>query len=77
MDGMARTEVTNQAVADDLSVSHATISRIRSGDRMPGLDLMLKIEKLTGWKLSAQAKARHYVAQPVNEFIARPAPYRG
>lgn len=57
MDDM-RTDVTNVQVGKDLGVTHVTISRIRSGDRLPSLDLMVKIESLTRWKISAQTRER-------------------
>lgn len=50
--------VTNKQVGADLFVSHATVSRIRSGDRLPSIDLMLQIEKVTRWKLDRQIRAR-------------------
>lgn len=58
MDSMDKAPVTNQRVAEDLGVTHATISRIRSGDRLPSLALMLTIEKVTRWRLSAQVRWR-------------------
>lgn len=57
MDGM-KASVTNQQVADDLGVSHATISRIRSGDRVPSVELMATIESVMGLKMNAQVRAR-------------------
>lgn len=66
MDTMEKALVTNRRVGEDLGVSHATISRIRSGDRVPSLALMGKIERLTRWKLDRQVRARiegKYAAQ--------------
>lgn len=58
METMEKALVTNRRVGEDLGVSHATISRIRSGDRVPSLALMGKVEKLTRWKLDRQVRAR-------------------
>lgn len=55
MDAMAtKAPVTNQRVADDLGVTHAHISRIRSGDRLPSLQLVRRIEVKLGWLVSDQ-----------------------
>lgn len=50
--------LSNIALGDSLGVSHATISRIRSGDRTPSVDLMLRISKLMDWALEEQVEAR-------------------
>lgn len=58
MDGMTtKATVTNQRVADDLGITHSMVSRIRSGDRIPSLDVMLKIHEW-GWGLEKQALAK-------------------
>lgn len=49
---------THQVVADELGVTVATVSRIRTGDRLPSLELMDKIETLTDWGISDQIDAR-------------------
>jgi transcriptional regulator with XRE-family HTH domain len=84
-----RAEVTNQQIANDLGITNAGISRIRSGGRIPSLELMLKIERLTRWKLSSQATAkqdgtyaaklevalqRHYIEQAAETDTFVPAP---
>ena len=53
-----KASVTNQQVATDLGVSHATISRIRSGDRVPSVELMDTIARVTRWKINRQVGAR-------------------
>lgn len=58
MGGMGtKASVTNQRVAEDLGVTHSMISRIRSSDRFPGLDLLVRISTLLTWSLDDQAKA--------------------
>lgn len=52
-----RSTATNQQVADDLGVTHSMVSRIRSGDRIPSLDVMLTIHSW-GWGLEKQALAK-------------------
>jgi transcriptional regulator with XRE-family HTH domain len=56
--------LSNTALGELLGVSHATVSRIRSGDRNPGLDVMIQIAKLTGWSIDDQVKARDLDAYP-------------
>lgn len=53
-----RTPITNKRIANDLGVTHAAISRIRSGGRTPSLELMMRIERAIQWKLSYQAAAK-------------------
>ena len=52
-----RALVTNQRVAEDLGITHSAVSRIRSNDREPSLNLMMRITALTGWGLNSQAMA--------------------
>lgn len=55
MDAMStRAQVTNQRVADDLGVTHSMISRIRSGDRLPSLQLVRRISGALGWPVEDQ-----------------------
>jgi transcriptional regulator with XRE-family HTH domain len=49
---------TNEELAELLEVSHATVSRIRSGDRLPSLAVMDRIRTLLNWSLDDQADAR-------------------
>lgn len=44
-------------LATKLEVSAATISRIRSGDRRPSLDLILRIKDVLDWPVDEQATA--------------------
>lgn len=58
--------VTNQRVADELGVSHSAISRIRSGDRLPSLQLVRVIEAKFGWPVAKQIETldpRYYAAE--------------
>jgi transcriptional regulator with XRE-family HTH domain len=57
MDAM-KAAVTNQRVADDLGITHSAVSRIRSGDRAPGLEVMMTMHESWGWDLAEQALAR-------------------
>lgn len=58
MDAMERATVTNQRVAEDLGITHSAVSRIRSGDRTPSLDVMLKMHEEWEWPLEVQALSR-------------------
>lgn len=51
-----RAPVTNERVAELLGVHHSMVSRLRSGERFPSVQLMTKIEEIFRWKMSAQAK---------------------
>lgn len=52
------TEPSNVTLGARLGVSHATVSRWRSGDRLPELANMQKINKELGWSLDDQVAAR-------------------
>lgn len=55
MDDMTtKANVTNQRVAEDLGITHSMVSRIRSGDRMPSLKLVRRIETVLGWPAAEQ-----------------------
>lgn len=62
-----RPAVTNEAVGKALGLSHSMVSRIRSGDRMPSFDKMVKIAAVYGWSLEAQGEA-HRLDQYASEF---------
>ena len=48
---------TQSVLARELGVSLATISRVRSKDRNPTLDLMSRIARVYGWSIGEQAEA--------------------
>ncbi|QCQ57473.1 helix-turn-helix DNA binding domain protein [Microbacterium phage Sucha] len=52
------TPPTNRAVADKLGLSESGVSRLRSGDRLPSLALMQKIQDAYGWSVQGQSNAR-------------------
>lgn len=47
--------ISNKEIGRQLGVSHAQISRIKSGDRLPSLQTMLRIQETLGWSLADQA----------------------
>ena len=49
--------MTQTRLASELGVSLATISRVRSQDRNPTLDLMSRVSKVYGWSIGDQATA--------------------
>jgi len=61
-----RALVTNQQVADDIGITHSAVSRIRSGDRLPSIQLVRKIAATYGWPVEQQIEdldpARYAVA---------------
>lgn len=50
--------LTNREVATTLGLSESGVSRLRSGDRMPSLALMQKIEAEYEWKVQEQSDSR-------------------
>jgi transcriptional regulator with XRE-family HTH domain len=50
--------VTNEALGGLLGISHATVSRIKSGTRLPSLEVMNKIRELYNWTIDDQTDAR-------------------
>lgn len=53
-----RANIANTEIAKTLDVQHTTVSRYRSGDRVPSLDVMLKIADEYDWALQLQALSR-------------------
>jgi len=70
MDAMERATVTNQQVAEDLGITHSMVSRIRSGERIPSLNIMLKMHEEWDWPLEEQALSRH-LGKFAEEFESR------
>jgi transcriptional regulator with XRE-family HTH domain len=64
--------LSNEEVGRRLGVSHAAVSRYRSGDRFPAIELMGKIAEVFGWSMDDQWKARQNGTY-ANEFTARVA----
>lgn len=66
---------THQTVADELDLTVATVSRIRTGARLPSLETMQKIAELTGWSINDQAESRVMAhssyARDFNEVLTR------
>lgn len=54
---MVKRGMTQTRLASELGVSLATVSRVRSQDRNPTLDLMSRISKVYGWPIGEQATA--------------------
>lgn len=52
-----RAPVTNERVAQDLGITHSTVSRIRSGHRLPSLQLVRRIEAVLGWPVGEQVSS--------------------
>lgn len=49
-----KASATNQRIADDLGITHSMVSRIRSGDRLPSLQLVRRINVVYGWSIEEQ-----------------------
>jgi transcriptional regulator with XRE-family HTH domain len=55
--------MNGRQLAEALGVSQAHASRLRSGDRLPSMELMWAIEKVLGWKAAdqmASVRAKRY-----------------
>jgi transcriptional regulator with XRE-family HTH domain len=63
---------SNEEVGRVLGVSHATVSRYRSGDRFPELDVMARIAEIYDWSMDDQYKAKTRGTY-ANEFSSRVA----
>lgn len=50
--------MTNGELGTLLDLSHVTISRLRSGTRLPSVEAMVRIEEVLGWKVQDQVEAR-------------------
>lgn len=50
--------ISNIKLGELLGLSHASVSRYRSGDRLPSSETMAEISRLTGWTMDEQYKAR-------------------
>lgn len=61
--------VSNTELADLLGLSHVQVSRLRSGNRYPGIPSMRQIEKVLGWSAGDQMKA-HGTEKYAQEFEA-------
>lgn len=48
--------VSHSQVGEKIGLSYAQVSRLRSGDRLPSIRTMLRIEAVLGWPLSDQAR---------------------
>jgi transcriptional regulator with XRE-family HTH domain len=55
---MPRANITNKEIAEILKLDHTTVSRYRSGDRVPSLDVLLDIATEFNWDLVQQAISR-------------------
>jgi transcriptional regulator with XRE-family HTH domain len=49
---------TNREVAERIGLTHSAVSRIRSGQRFPGIEVMGAIARVYGWPVNQQVDAR-------------------
>jgi transcriptional regulator with XRE-family HTH domain len=63
--------MTNQEVGELIGLSHSAVSRIRSGQRFPGLNVMLTISQQFDWPLDDQMQARRHSVNYAAEFDRR------
>ena len=50
--------LSNGKLGELLGVSFATASRIRSGARLPSIEVMYRVKQLWGWSMDDQTEAR-------------------
>lgn len=63
--------LTNRELGDLVGLTHSSISRIRSGTRIPSSDVMLQIERVFGWPIDEQIRARSkYAAEFERRVVA-------
>jgi transcriptional regulator with XRE-family HTH domain len=66
------TPPSNEEVGRALAVSHASVSRYKSGDRYPELDTLARIAQIYGWSIDDQYKAK-LAGTYADEFTRRVA----
>lgn len=73
------TTPSNETVGQLLGVSHASVSRYKSGDRLPELDVMAQVAQVFSWSLDEQYSARKNgtyadeFTERINTLADRPA----
>lgn len=67
---------TNKSMGARLDLVHSTISRFRSGERLPSIATMQKIEKVLGWRMGPQIAARQsgQYAEKFEAYMRSPDP---
>jgi len=51
-------KLTNEQVGQLIGLSYSAVSRLRSGNRFPSLEVMYKIEAAFDWPIQDQLRAR-------------------
>lgn len=49
---------TNQEVGERIGLTHSSVSRLRSGARLPSVPTMARIQEVYGWSVQEQVEAR-------------------
>lgn len=55
---LMETRISNIQLGKLIGLSHASVSRIRSGDRLPSIRAMARIARLCDWSIDDQVAAR-------------------
>jgi ribosome-binding protein aMBF1 (putative translation factor) len=55
---MERAAISNSQIGSDIGLDYTTVSRIRSGQRLPSIDVMVEIERVFKWPVAEQVDAR-------------------
>ena len=50
--------MTNEEIGKLIGLSYSAVSRVRRGERLPSIDVMVAIESHFGWSVSDQVKVR-------------------
>jgi transcriptional regulator with XRE-family HTH domain len=50
--------VTNEKIGDLIGLSYSAVSRLRRGERLPSIDVMVAIELHFDWSVADQVKVR-------------------
>jgi transcriptional regulator with XRE-family HTH domain len=56
--GHVKANITNKDIGKALGIDHTTVSRYRSGERIPSLEIMLLIATEYNWDLVLQALSK-------------------
>lgn len=67
--------ISNRDIGRMIGLSHSGVSRIRTGNRLPSLETMRRIESAFDWALTEQAelhkRGRYDYARAFNDAISR------
>jgi transcriptional regulator with XRE-family HTH domain len=52
--------MTNEEIGKLIGLSHSAVSRLRRGERLPSIQVMLNVQDVFGWAITDQIWVRSY-----------------